>query len=160
MQNITPYIQINPYKETLKQAEDFTALLPEDKRTTTKRLSLEDAINCVHGLDHTLGQLNQERTELEAKKKDLMEKAKETKNPKELLALAKEADIEMSPQEAEENFALLNKKGELSDEELDNVAGGGCDTTVDGKSYTVVSSGLNCFTGQYEATIVSPPSAS
>ena len=75
MQNITPYIQINPYKETLKQAEDFTALLPEDKRTTTKRLSLEDAINCVHGLDHTLGQLNQERTELEAKKKDLMEKA-------------------------------------------------------------------------------------
>ena len=25
MQNITPYIQINPYKETLKQAEDFTA---------------------------------------------------------------------------------------------------------------------------------------
>lgn len=74
MQNITPYIQINPYKETLKQAEDFTALLPEDKRTTTKRLSLEDAINCVHGLDHTLGQLNQERTELEAKKKDLMEK--------------------------------------------------------------------------------------
>ena len=35
----------------------------------------EDAINCVHGLDHTLGQLNQERTELEAKKKDLMEKA-------------------------------------------------------------------------------------
>lgn len=81
--------------------------------------------------------------------KDLMEKAKETKNPKELLALAKEADIEMSPQEAEENFALLNKKGELSDEELDNVAGGGCDTTVDGKSYTVVSSGLNCFTGEY-----------
>ena len=43
--NITPYIQINPYKETLKQAEDFTALLPEEKRTTTKRLSLEDAIN-------------------------------------------------------------------------------------------------------------------
>ena len=41
MQNITPYIQINPYKETLKQAEDFTALLPEDKRTTTKRLSLD-----------------------------------------------------------------------------------------------------------------------
>ena len=32
----------------------------------------------------------------------------------------------MSSQEAEETFALLNKKGELSDEELDNVAGGGC----------------------------------
>ena len=79
MQNITPYIQINPYKETLKQAEDFTALLPEDKRTTTKRLSLEDAINCVHGLDHTLGQLNQERTELEAKKERLDGKSTENR---------------------------------------------------------------------------------
>ena len=82
---------------------------------------------------------------------DMMEKAQGAKTPEELLVLAKEADIQMSPQEAEETFALLNKKGELSDEELDNVAGGGCDTTVDGKSYTVVSSGLDCFTGQYEA---------
>ena len=83
--------------------------------------------------------------------KDLMEKAQTAKTPEELLALAKEMEVEMSSQEAEETFALLNKKGELSDEELDNVAGGGCDTSVGGKSYTVVSSGLNCFTGQYEA---------
>lgn len=82
---------------------------------------------------------------------DMMEKAQGAKTPEELLMLAKEADIQMSPQEAEETFALLNKKGELSDEELDNVAGGGCDTTVDGKTYTVVSSGLDCFTGQYES---------
>ena len=75
MQNITPYIQINPYKETLKQAEDFAALLPEDKRTTGKQLSLEDAINCIHDLDHTLTQLNQKHTELEARKKQLVEKA-------------------------------------------------------------------------------------
>lgn len=67
---------------------------------------------------------------------DMMEKAQGAKTPEELLVLAKEADIQMSPQEAEETFALLNKKGELSDEELDNVAGGGCDTTVDGKTYT------------------------
>ena len=83
--------------------------------------------------------------------KELMEKAQTAKTPEELLALAKEMEVEMSSQEAEETFALLNKKGELSDEELDNVAGGGCDTTVDGKTYTVVSSGLDCFTGQYEA---------
>ena len=83
--------------------------------------------------------------------KELMEKAQTAKTPEELLALAKEMEVEMSSQEAEEAFALLNKKGELSDEELDNVAGGGCDTTVDGKTYTVVSSGLDCFTGQYEA---------
>ena len=81
--------------------------------------------------------------------KDLMEKAQTAKTPEELLALAKEMEVEMSSQEAEETFALLNKKGELSDEELDNVAGGGCDTTVDGKSYTVVSSHVPCFTGEY-----------
>lgn len=81
--------------------------------------------------------------------KELMEKAQTAKTPDELLALAKEMEVEMSSQEAEETFALLNKKGELSDEELDNVAGGGCDTTVDGKSYTVVTSLVPCFTGEY-----------
>lgn len=55
---------------------------------------------------------------------DLMEKAHEAKTSQELLALAKEMNIEMSAQDAEETFALLNKKGELSDEELDNVSGG------------------------------------
>ncbi len=75
MQNITPYIQINPYKETLKQAEDFTALLPEDKRTTTKKTFPGRCHQLCPWFGSHLGQLNQERTELEAKKKDLMEKA-------------------------------------------------------------------------------------
>lgn len=55
---------------------------------------------------------------------NLMEKVQGAKTPEELLALAKEAGIQMSPQKAEEIFALLNKKGEISDEELDNVSGG------------------------------------
>ena len=103
MQNITPYIQINPYKETLKQAEDFTALLPEDKRTTTKRLSLEDAINCVHGLDHTLGQLNQERTELEAKKKAL----KILQNPCQVLLLLNTVLMKMKIIQEETHHQLI-----------------------------------------------------
>lgn len=74
VRNITPYIQINPYKETLKQADDFVSLLPEDLRTTDKKLSLEDAINCIHELDFTLKQLNKERADLEAKKKEDFEK--------------------------------------------------------------------------------------
>ena len=44
--------------------------------------------------------------------KELMEKAQTAKTPEELLALAKEMEVEMSSQEAEETFALLNKKGE------------------------------------------------
>ena len=40
--------------------------------------------------------------------------------------------------------------GELDDDELENVSGGGCKVTVNGRKYTVVSSGLKCFTGKYK----------
>ena len=58
--------------------------------------------------------------------KELYEKAKEAKNAKELFSLAKENGVELTEDEAAEYFAQLNKSGELSDEELDNVSGGGC----------------------------------
>ena len=54
----------------------------------------------------------------------LIEKAKTAKTAEELLAMAKEESIEMSAEQAAKAFAELNKTGELSDEELDNVAGG------------------------------------
>ena len=57
--------------------------------------------------------------------------ALETKTVEELVALAKENGIELTSEEAEEHFARLNKSGELSDEELDNVVGGGCSGTYD-----------------------------
>ena len=75
----------------------------------------------------------------------LMEKAKGAKSAEELLALAKENDIEMTEEEAEETFAMLGKSGELSDEELENVSGGGCHVDVGGKSFVVVTSALNCM---------------
>ena len=56
--------------------------------------------------------------------KELIEKAKTAKTAEELLAMAKEESIEMSAEQAAKAFAELNKTGELSDEELDNVAGG------------------------------------
>ncbi|MGN1136926.1 MAG: hypothetical protein ACI4SF_11975 [Oscillospiraceae bacterium] len=58
-------------------------------------------------------------------KKELLEKAKQAKTAEELLALAKAENIELT-EEAAKAFAKLNKNGELSDEELDNVSGGGC----------------------------------
>ena len=58
--------------------------------------------------------------------KEMMEKAKTAKSAAELLELAKAEGVEMTAEEAEMRFAELNKKGELSDEELDNVSGG-CD---------------------------------
>ncbi|MGN0813042.1 MAG: hypothetical protein ACI4MQ_06015 [Candidatus Coproplasma sp.] len=55
---------------------------------------------------------------------DLLEKAKTAKTAEELLAMAKEENIELTAEQAAKAFAELNKTGELADEELDNVAGG------------------------------------
>lgn len=59
----------------------------------------------------------------------------------ELLTLAKENGKELTKEEAEAYFVQLNKSGELSDEELDNVAGGGCHNK-DGR--LVVTVWYNC----------------
>ena len=58
---------------------------------------------------------------------ELLEKAKQAKSAEELLTLAKENDIELTEENAKAYFEQLNPpKGELSDAELDNIAGGGC----------------------------------
>ena len=57
--------------------------------------------------------------------KELIEKAKTAKTAEELLAMAKAEHIELTEEQAAKAFEELNKIGELSDEELDNVAGGG-----------------------------------
>ena len=56
--------------------------------------------------------------------KELLKKAKTAKSAEELLELAKAENIELSAEQAAKAFAELNKTGELSDEELDNVSGG------------------------------------
>ena len=55
---------------------------------------------------------------------ELLTKAKAAKSVEELLALAKENNIELTEEEAEKYFTEWHKEGELSDEELDNVSGG------------------------------------
>ena len=56
--------------------------------------------------------------------KELLEKAKTAKSAEELIEMAKEENIELTVEQAAKALAELNKSGELSDEELDNVAGG------------------------------------
>ena len=83
---------------------------------------------------------------------EMIEKAKAAKTAEELFALAKENNVEMTEEEAKTYFAQLNPaSGELSDDELDNVAGGGCETS-DG--HTIVTSEKTCFTGQYSPNYV------
>ena len=58
---------------------------------------------------------------------NLVEIARSAKSVEELLALAKENNFEMNEEEAKTYFAQLNPtSGELDDDDLDNVAGGGC----------------------------------
>ena len=72
---------------------------------------------------------------------EFFEKAKKASSTQELLSLAKENGIEVTEEEAAAYFAQMKKNGELSDEELDNVAGGGCHAK-DGR--LVVTAGYTC----------------
>ena len=58
---------------------------------------------------------------------EMIEKAKTAESVEQLLEIAKANAVEMTPAEAATYFAQLNPvTGELSDDDLDNVAGGGC----------------------------------
>ena len=62
---------------------------------------------------------------------EMIEKAKAAKSAEELLALAKENNVEMTADEAATYFAQLNPtSGELDDDDLDAVAGGACDIYI------------------------------
>jgi predicted ribosomally synthesized peptide with nif11-like leader len=86
---------------------------------------------------------------------EMIEKAKAAKSAEELITLAKDNGVEMTADEAATCFAQLNpKSGELSDDDLDNVAGGACQSNSSGRA--VVSSGCECFNGQFEHVCVNP----
>ena len=66
-------------------------------------------------------------------------KARATKSADELLAMAKEAGVSMTEEQAAKYYAEMHKEGELNDDELDAVAGGdkdipGCGSIIDGVS--------------------------
>ena len=71
---------------------------------------------------------------------ELIEKARQAKSPEELLALAKENNYDFNEEQANAYFEQLNKSGELSDNELENVAGGGCSTPQKPKNMVYVNS--------------------
>ncbi len=58
------------------------------------------------------------------KVKELLEKLQAAKSVEELVEMAKGQGAEIAPDKAEELFAKLNAEGELSDEDIENIAGG------------------------------------
>ena len=82
---------------------------------------------------------------------EMIEKAKTAKTAEELLAMAKAENIEISAEEAAKAFAEMNKTGELSDEELDNVSGGCGGEEIPEPKYKIgdmvrSSRGFACYT--------------
>ena len=65
--------------------------------------------------------------------KELLEKARTANSAEELLVMAKAESVELTEEQAEKAFAEFNKTGEISDEELDNVAGGCGDPETPGE---------------------------
>ena len=56
-----------------------------------------------------------------------LKQAKMAKSAEELIVIAKERGIELTKEQGQLYFAQLNPpSGELAEDELDNVAGGGC----------------------------------
>lgn len=70
-----------------------------------------------------------------------LDEAMKAKSAKELFEKARANGIELTETEAEDYYNRLHRLGELSDEELSNVAGGGCHKK-DGR--LVVSIGYSC----------------
>ena len=89
--------------------------------------------------------------------KELLEKARTANSAEELLEMAKAENIELSAEEAAKAFEELNKNGELSEDELDNVARGCGGQDIPNPKYKEgdlvwISGGFACYTcGRYRA---------
>lgn len=77
--------------------------------------------------------------------KELIEKVKTCTSVEDILLLAKENNIDLSVEQAEQYFAYLNPgDGELSDDEISNVSGGGC-YSDDGYLQTTIGYGCEYY---------------
>ena len=68
---------------------------------------------------------------------EMILRAKEAKSAEELIVIAKENGLELTEEDAKAYYEKLHKTGEIADDELDNVSGGGCDEDNPCKPITV-----------------------
>lgn len=80
---------------------------------------------------------------------EMIENAKTAKSAEELIELAKAGGVEMTADEAAIYFAQLNpESGELSDDELDAVAGGACSGSDNDNSNVAVGDKVRVISGE------------
>ena len=66
---------------------------------------------------------------------ELLSKAKEAKDEKELLAMAKKEGIDLTEDSVKSLFYRLHSEGELSEDELGDVSGGGCQKKINNHNF-------------------------
>lgn len=89
---------------------------------------------------------------------EMIEKAKTAKTAEELMALAKENGVELTDEEATAYFTQLNPTtGELADDELDNVAGGGCGSSSSSSSTSTETEQKLYYGSFYDGSLVTGP---
>lgn len=77
VQDLRPYIEINPYKNLLLKANDYISLLSNNGDITPASVTLEEAVNEIQRLEVTVNDLKEKRQQLEdikAKYLDLLHK--------------------------------------------------------------------------------------
>ena len=74
---------------------------------------------------------------------EMLEKAKTVEPVEELIRLATEKEVEASEEQIRKFYEMNHKSGELSDDELNNVAGGWCYN--DGRPVITVGEQRDCF---------------
>lgn len=88
-------------------------------------------------------------------KQEWIEAAKAAKSAEELIALANENGVKLTDEKAKTFFEQLNPKcGELDDDELDNVSGGGCGDPSEPPKYQAGDHVLEI--GLYECDLLFP----
>lgn len=90
---------------------------------------------------------------------ELVGLAKKAKSAEEIKSLAKDKGYDISDDEATRIYEFLHKSGELSEEELSNVSGGGCKDGGSSPKYSVGSIVTYYYMGWYlkfRVTYVTP----
>jgi len=71
VKNLTPFIQINPYKEQLNKAKELCLYFPESATSNITTLPLDEAISYIDDLDTQYTPLKQQLDDLSERKSDL-----------------------------------------------------------------------------------------
>lgn len=76
VKNLSPYLQVNPYKDTLSKANEYCALLPEEKNPAVSQLSAEKALNLIQDISARMTAQQAKREELLSELNHLQDLAK------------------------------------------------------------------------------------